>query len=219
MTLARSPIARTGTLNRKTPLPRAAAPAVGKPRTKKCKVCRAQFEPRMPLQVACGMACAIADGKKTTAMQKAKAKKEERAQDRQAKRERMSPAKLAEPVRKLAQKYAVLRDREYGCISCDKGAHWHGVWHGSHFKSVGSNSALQFNLWNINKACDQCNYFMGGNIGPYETRLRQKYGDERVDWLKNHPRGREYSLEYLDRLAAILRKKIRRLERKNHADF
>jgi hypothetical protein len=198
-------------ITRKAPLPRQAAPAVGKPRQKSCKVCRARFEPRMPLQVACGLACAAEHGKKVTAQQKAKAKKTERAQDRQAKRELMSPAKLAEPVRKLAQKYAVLRDREYGCISCDKGPHWHGVWHGSHFKSVGSNSALQFNLWNINKACDQCNYFLAGNIGPYETRLRQKYGDERVDWLKNHPRSREYSIEYLDRLSAILRKKIRRI--------
>jgi hypothetical protein len=87
------------------------------------------------------------------------------------------------------------------------------VWQGSHFKSVGSNSALQFNLWNIHKACDQCNYFKAGNIAPYETRLRQKYGDEHVDWLKNHPREREYTQEYLDRLARILRKKIRRREK------
>ncbi|MEX5385685.1 recombination protein NinG, partial [Cronobacter muytjensii] len=103
----------------------------------------------------------------------------------------------------------------YGCISCDKPAHWTGgKWHGSHFKSVGSNSALQFNLLNINKSCDQCNFFMAGNIGPYETRLRQKIGDEKVDWLKNHPRGREYTPEYLDRLARILRKKIRRTEKR-----
>lgn len=166
------------------------------------------------MQVACGIPCAIELAAKITAAQKAKAARQERAQDRQQKRALMSPAKLAEPVRKLAQRYAVLRDHEYGCISCDKGPHWHGVWHGSHFKSVGSSSALQFNLWNINKACDQCNFFLAGNIGTYETRLRQKYGDERVDWLKNHPRSREYPSEYIDRLAAVLRKKIRRQERR-----
>ena len=148
------------------------------------------------------------------AKQKAAKAKAERAADARKKREAKTPAQLAEPVRKLAQRYAVLRDHAYGCISCDKGPHWHGVWHGSHFKSVGSNSALQFNLLNINKACDQCNYFLSGNIGPYETRLRQKHGDEVVDWLKNHPRSREYTTEYLDRLAAILRKKIRRLEKR-----
>lgn len=197
---------------RATPAPHEAKPKPG-PKPKKCKVCRGSFLPRSPLASTCGIPCAIEHGKRVTAQQKAKQQRQERAQDRQQKRALMSPAKLAEPVRKLAQRYAVLRDHDYGCISCDKGPHWHGVWHGSHFKSVGSNSALQFNLWNINKACDQCNYFLSGNIGPYETRLRQKLGDEKVDWLKNHPRSREYTTDYLDRLAAILRKKIRRLEK------
>lgn len=181
-------------------------PAAG-PRKRKCAVCRQPFAPRSMTHKACKPECA-----ESLALQ-IKAKRE-RADDRRRKKEAKTPAQLAEPVRKLAQRYSVLRDNAYGCISCDKGPHWHGVWHGSHFKSVGSNSALQFNLWNINKSCDQCNYFMAGNIGPYETRLRQKYGDERVDWLKSHPRSREYTPEYLDRLAAILRKKIRRLEKR-----
>lgn len=158
----------------------------------------------------CGVIVAMAAGAKRAAL----LARAQRAKDKERKRELSTPAQLAEPVRKLAQKYAVLRDRDYGCISCDKGPHWHGVWHGSHYKSVGSNSALQFNLWNINKACDQCNYFLSGNIGPYRARLCQKLGEERVEWLDNHPRSREYTPEYLDRLARILRKKIRRLEKR-----
>jgi hypothetical protein len=199
--MIRSPIARTGTLK----------PA----RTRKCAVkgCANRFQPPHSFVKWCSPACGAAIALGKLAKQKAAQAKVERAEDRQKKKALKSPAQLSEPVRKLAQRYAVLRDREYGCISCDKGPHWHGVWHGSHFKSVGSNSALQFNLWNIHKACDQCNFFLAGNIGPYETRLRQKYGDERVDWLKNHPRSRSYTPEYLDRLAAILRKKIRRIQK------
>lgn len=186
------------------------------PKTRKCKAkgCMARVVPGPDSRVTwCSEECSVSVALEAGAARKAKLAKAERAADKQRKRDASTPAELAAPVRKLAQRYAVLRDRDYGCISCDKGPHWHGVWHGSHFKSVGSNSALQFNLWNINKACDQCNYFLAGNIGPYETRLRQKYGDERVDWLKNHPRGREYTPEYLDRLAKILRKKIRRIEK------
>ena len=154
------------------------------------------------------------------AKQRAAKAKVERAEYRKIKQKSKTPAQLAEPVRKLAQRYAVLRDHAYGCISCDKGPHWTGgVWHGSHYKSVGSSSALQFNLLNINKACDQCNFFLAGNIGPYETRLRQKIGDEKVDWLKNHARSREYTPEYLARLSAILRKKIKRQEARIKAEL
>lgn len=212
------------TLQRKTPMvrtffkPSAPKPAKG-PKPKKCanKECRQPYmpDPKQPFKVWCSDDCATAIALERLAKQKAAKAKAERAADKQAKKAHKTAAQLAEPVRKLAQKYAVLRDRDYGCISCDKGPHWHGVWHGSHFKSVGSNSALQFNLLNIHKACDQCNFFLAGNIANYETRLRQKIGDEKVDWLKNHPRSREYSIDYLDRLAAILRKKIRRLEKRH----
>jgi hypothetical protein len=184
-------------------------PKPGKgPRKRLCAVCRESFPKQRMGQQVCGPLCA-------RKFAEAIAAKQERKADKQRKKESLTLAQRAEPVRKLAQRYAVLRDHAYGCISCDKGPHWTGgKWHGSHFKSVGSNSALQFNLWNIQKACEQCNYFMAGNIGPYETRLRQKYGDERVDWLKCHPREREYPQDYLDRLAAILRKKIRRAEKR-----
>lgn len=203
---------------RKTPMPRTSKPATGKPKPKKCKLrtCRKPYtpDPKQPFKVWCSDDCGAAIALERLAKQKVAQGKRERAEHIKKKQAAKTPAQLAEPVRKLAQKYSVLRDRDYGCISCDKGPHWHGVWHGSHFKSVGSNSALQFNLCNINKACDQCNFFLAGNIGPYETRLRQKIGDDRVDWLKNHPRSREYTPEYLTRLASILRKKIKRLERK-----
>lgn len=186
-------------------------------RTRKCaaKGCMARVVPGEDARVTwCSDDCGVTVALQAGAARKAKVAQAERAKDKARKRELSTPAELAAPVRKLAQRYAVLRDRDYGCISCDKGPHWHGVWHGSHFKSVGSSSALQFNLWNINKACDQCNFFLAGNIGPYETRLRQKLGDDKVDWLKNHPRTREYTPEYLDRLARILRKRIRRLEKR-----
>jgi predicted nucleic acid-binding Zn ribbon protein len=209
MTLTRSTPLRRTPFKRKPLGQREPVLTSTAPRRRKCVVCEEPFKPQRLGQKVCGPTCAQVQGRLDTERQERKALKA-------AKAAMKTPAQLAEPVRKLAQRYAVLRDRDCGCISCDKPAHWTGgKWHGSHFKSVGSNSALQFNLLNIHKACDQCNYFMAGNIGPYETRLRQKIGDEKVDWLKCHPRSREYTPEYLARLAAILRKKIKRLERRS----
>lgn len=217
--MKRSAFKSTGKpLERRTPF-LAKPQADKKPRPKRCKAkgCHETYlpDPKQPWKDWCSDDCAVSIALARVAKKKEAAARAERAEDRRRKREHLTLAEKAEPVRKLAQRCAVLRDWHYGCISCDKGPHWSGgKWHGSHFKSVGSNSALQFNLWNIHKACDQCNYFNAGNIGPYETRLRQKIGDYKVDWLKSAPRERRYSDEYLERLACILRKKIRRLEKR-----
>lgn len=189
-------------------------PAKG-PKLHKCAVrsCRAEFLRTQPFIRWCSPECGAALAMEKIAKQKAAKEKSERAADRKRKAEGMSIPDRLEICQKLANKYAVLRDYKYGCISCEKGPWWTGgVWHGSHFKSVGSNSALRFNLLNIHKACDQCNFFRSGNIINYEPRLAQKIGADRVEWLRNHPRSRIYTAEYLIRLAIILRKKIKRQE-------
>lgn len=187
------------------------------PKLHKCKVrtCRAEFVKLRPFEDWCSPECGTILALEKLAKQREAKAKAERAADRKRKEEGMDPKQRLSLVQDLANKYAVLRDRDDGCISCDKGPHWTGgSWHGSHFKSVGSNSALRFNLLNIHKACDQCNWHKGGNIVNYEPRLRIKIGDERVEWLRNHPRLRKYTTEYLQRLARVLRKKIKRLERR-----
>lgn len=208
-------MARTG-FSAKNPAAEA-KPSKG-PRLRKCanKACRSpyQHDARQSFKNWCSDDCGTSLALEKLAKAKAAKAKAERAADRKRKQEGMSLADRKEAVQKLVNRYAVLRDHGYGCISCDKGPNWQGVWHGSHFKSVGSNSALRYNLLNVNKACSQCNFFQGGNIANYETRLREKIGDERVDWLKNHPRSREYTHDYLIRLAGILRKKIRRLSKR-----
>lgn len=184
------------------------------PKMRKCKVraCRCSFLPDKPFIHWCSPECGTVLALEKLAKQKIAKAKSERAEDKRRKEQGMRHADRLELVQKLANKYAVLRDHLDGCISCDKGPHWNGTWHGSHYKSVGSNSALRFNLFNINKSCSQCNWHKAGNIADYEPRLVLKWGADCVEWIKNHPRSREYSAEYLIRLAAILRKKIKRQE-------
>ena len=190
-------------------------PAKG-PKLYKCAVreCRKPYERTRPFIKWCCDDCATVLALEKLAKQKASKAKAERAADKLRKEEGMPLKDRLKATEQLINRYVVLRDRHDGCISCEKGAHWDGVWHASHFKSVGSNSALRFNLWNINKSCSQCNLFRSGNIAMYEPRLVQKIGSERVEFLKYADRSRVYDTEYLMRLSSIMRRKIKRLERK-----
>lgn len=190
-------------------------PAKG-PKPSKCAVksCRAEFVRPQAFVKWCSPECGATLAMEKLAKQKAAKAKAERAEAKRRKEEGMPIRERMKATEKLVNRYVVLRDREYGCISCYMPSHYDGAWHASHFKSVGSNSALRFNLWNINKSCAQCNLFKSGNIAEYEVRLKLKIGAERVEWLKNHARSREYTAEYLKRLSAIMRKKIARLERR-----
>ena len=198
--------------------PAAAKPAKG-PRPKKCanRDCRAEYLPdaRQPWKNWCSDDCALVIALMNLAKKKSAKAKAERAADRKRKEEGMPHKERLEAVQKLANRIAVLRDWNDGCISCDKGPNWQGgAWHGSHYKSVGSNSALRFNLYNISKACSQCNWHKGGNIADYSPRLAVKWGADRLEWLNNHPRSREYSTEYLMRYASIARRWIKRREKR-----
>jgi hypothetical protein len=115
--------------------------------------------------------------------------------------------------RDIVQAIARIRDRHDGCISCHMGANYGGRWHGSHFRPAGNNSAVQFHLWNINKACAQCNLFKGGNVTAYRPRLVEKIGEDRVKWLESQNQVAKYTREYLLRFKKVMGKRMRRMER------
>lgn len=183
-------------------------------KAKKCKSCREPFTPSRPLQSACGVQCAIA----LTSAAKEKARKDKEAVERKEHRvakERVKPRqKWLKEAEQAVNKYVRLRDAHLGCVSCDKPATWQGQWHASHLRSVGSSSAVRFNLWNINKSCSVCNSHLSGNLTEYLPRLRQKIGDAKVDWLYAQNQPASYSIEYLKRLKTIFNKRCRMLERR-----
>lgn len=141
----------------------------------------------------------------------------ERAQIKKRKEALKSVSEWEDECRKVVQKIARIRDRHDGCISCHVGPNYGGVWHGSHYRSVGAASGVQFNLWNIHKACEQCNFFKGGNREGYRPRLIQKIGIERVEWLDAQNNvtkraGPEY-VGYLQRFKRVMGKRLRRMEK------
>jgi len=118
----------------------------------------------------------------------------------------------ASDAQKQINKYVRLRDRTKKCISCDKPDR--GQLHASHWKSVGSNSALRFCLWNIHASCVSCNKWRSGAIGDYTPRLIDKIGQEKVDWLETQNHTVKYDIDYLKRLKKVFAKRCRTLERR-----
>jgi hypothetical protein len=168
-----------------------------------CEVCRKEFKPWNTMVRVCSQRCA-------EKVPKIARKAHKEAKDRTQKLSHW--LKLTEAV---INAYVRARDRNLGCVSCDKPASWGGQWHASHFRSVGAASGLRFHLWNVHKACGfVCNHHKSGNIAEYEPRLRAKIGDEKVDWLKTQNQRTVYTREYLARLRKVFAKKTRRLERR-----
>ncbi len=185
------------------------------PKPKRCKHCRIKPVLR-PGAIACGPECAMALGDEAKAKKARIAAKRERLDDIARRDNLRSNEDEADLTQSVVNGYVNVRDAGKPCISCDKPDV--GVRNASHFKSRGSNSALRFNLWNIHSACYSCNMKKGGNIHGYRPRLEAKIGADKVEWLDNHPRSREYSKEYLRRMRAIFAKKTRRLQRRQSPD-
>ena len=175
-------------------------------RPKKCRGCGEKFTPARPLQVACSPNCAYA-------VARANGTKRRAAQYRVDKEKSKTVSEHSAEAKVIMQKYARLRDRNLGCCSCDKPKEWSGQWHGSHYRPA-TNSAIRFNLWNINKSCSVCNNHKSGNHAGYTPKLIEKIGQDKVDWLNSQNQVVKYSIEYLVRLKKIFKEKIRRLEKR-----
>jgi hypothetical protein len=211
MALARKEMVRTG-FKRAEP-----KPSKG-PKLKKCRVCKEPYEPRSPMQRACSTTCAIADGKRVTALQKAKAQRQERAQDK-AKLESMKPAKWWKAKAKTAMHlYVRTRDAGKPCASCDtillQLGRPGGDYDAGHLRSVGSAKHLEFDERNVFGQCKYCNDHLKGNQLEYERRLRLLKGDQFVDELRADNTSRHYKIADYQAIELYYKNKLKQLKEK-----
>ena len=183
-------------------------------KTKKCKICKEPFIPVRPLQICCSPTCAMTHARNKGAKATAEKYRREARTRRQAINDLRPTSYYIRHAQSALNRYVRLRDKDQGCISCDKPSSWYGQWHASHFRPAGNNSAIRFNLWNIHKSCSICNNWKSGNLAEYEPNLRVKIGDAKVDWLKSQTQSAKYNKEYLERLKKVFTKKANRLERR-----
>lgn len=181
---------------------------------KKCKECKTPFIPSRPLQAVCSPLCGLTMARAKREKEEAKERAAERKADREKKVKLKSRKQWLDECQSIVNKYVRLRDRNLPCCSCDRPAAWDGQWHASHLRSVGAASAVRFHLWNIHKGCSICNNHLSGNIGDYLPRIRARIGDDKVDWLYTQNQLRSYDIPYLQRLKAVMGKRVRRLEKR-----
>lgn len=148
---------------------------------KRCKVCRAQYSPRSTLQKVCGVPCAIR-------FQEIEKDKEFNAETRRLKKavSENDVSLWRDKAQKMFNAYIRLRDKNHGCISCDKPSTWSGgIWAAGHYKTIGARPDLRFNEDNVHKQCNfDCNQKKSGNVLAYRKKLISKIGIERVEILE-----------------------------------
>ena len=163
--------------------------------TRRCKVCRKAFDPRLPMQSVCSPACALTLAKSA----RAKAEKAEQVKQRKADRERREKLKSRRDWEREAQQAfnAWVRERDAGrpCISC--GRHHTGQMHAGHYLSVGARPELRFEPLNVWLQCAPCNTYLSGNAVLFRRALVREIGEDKVQWLEGPHEPKKYTVEQL----------------------
>lgn len=188
---------------------------------KKCKApgCGKHFKPTMTTQKVCSIACAKAMAKDPK-LQKvaAKAITKQARQDLQERREKLKTRREHMAEAQTAFN-AYIRERDTGlpCISCDSNPSDHDLitgsrWDAGHYRSVGACPELRFEPLNVHRQCVKCNRSLSGNAVEYRIRLVKRIGADQVDWLEGPHKPQRLTIEDLQAIKALYRKKIRDLK-------
>lgn len=182
-------------------------------RPKKCRnpECRETFVPARPLQIVCGMTCALALAKVQMAQEAKRQGQQARAKQREAMAKVKTRAEHLKEAQAAFNAWVRERDRDLPCISC--GRHHQGQYHAGHYRSVGSSPALRFEELNVHKQCAPCNNHKSGNAIEYRLGLVRKIGAELVEWLEGPHPAKRYSIEDLQGIKAHYRALFRDLKR------
>jgi hypothetical protein len=181
---------------------------------KRCKACKAEFNPVRPLQSVCGPMCALEVSRQAAEKKKAK----EAQEDRKKTREKLAALTTKPQLVKIAQvsfnKFIRERDLLKPCISCGKPPDDSANgWDASHYRSVGSSPHLRFVEDNCHKSCKHCNQYLAGNIVEYRKGLIERIGLERVEQIEADQTVRKYTKEGLQEIARHYNAEARRLKK------
>jgi hypothetical protein len=177
---------------------------------KTCAHCASKFIPQRAMQSVCSPICA------------ARKVKSDKAKGRAELRGRKAAIKprskwLAE-CQAIVNKYVRLRDMRagHGCISCGArpDAKFGGAMDAGHFRSVGSAPHLRFYLPQIALQCVKCNRYLSGNAVEMRRGLIARLGLAKVETIEAMQGVAKWDVAYLQRLKAIVSKKMRRLEKR-----
>lgn len=177
---------------------------------KKCKQCKSEFQPRVPLQFICTPKCSI---------DYVKAKSEEKEKKDWAKRKKEGLEKLKtkseyeKDLEKEVNQIVRFIDRGHPCISSGRDKY---TVNAGHMYSVGSTPSLRFNLLNIFAQSVSDNMYKGGAPREYMEGLCKTFGEEtanEITQLKAMYREIQLSIPELKEIIKVARECVRDLKK------
>jgi hypothetical protein len=106
---------------------------------------------------------------------------------KEKKRELLTHGQVEGILQSIINTIIRLIDIDRGCISCDHGWDTNKTrqMHAGHRLSVGSNSTLRFNAYNIFLQCSICNNYLSGNERNFDLGIIKHWGAEYINKLES----------------------------------
>jgi hypothetical protein len=168
---------------------------------KKCKNCKAGFEPIKFNQKYCLDPECIKVWIEATKLKEWKKRKTEIKEKLQTVQE----------LTKLAQtyfnSYIRNRDRNKGCISC--GSPLGQKFDASHYYSAGGHCNVRFDEDNVHASCVYCNQWLHGNLLNYQIGLVKRIGERIFELNEKAHQTRKFTREELKDIISIYKEKIK----------
>jgi len=177
---------------------------------RKCKHCKGEYVPLLPMQTVCGWECAQALAEKKREKEKLEAAKIERAADRAKKESLKNRAQWMREAQTAWNGYVRMRDYGKPCASCGAKPEqkYGGTMDCSHYRSVGAAPHLRFHLHNAASACVKCNRYLGGNVVALRAGLIERIGTDKIEAIDANNEIRKFDIEYLKRIKKIFTRKM-----------
>ena len=181
---------------------------------KKCKVCRAEYQPIKPLQKVCNYDCALS----LAASTRAKEEKVARVKERKADKEKLEKFKTIAQLIAAAQfhfnLFIRLRDKDKGCFVCGRPfADVPGqVQHAGHVRSRGAAGHLRFNEDNCLGECEGCNGPHGAKPHQIKAGAIARIGKERYEALEADNEPHKWGRDELKAIKAKYQAKTKELK-------
>lgn len=172
----------------------------------KCKVCKSEYIKRSITHKTCSIECSIAY------IESEKKKLNNRIY-KQDKEKLKTLSDYKREAQQAVNAWVRWRDRNLGCISCDKPATWSGQWHAGHYLSRGANPALALNESNIHRQCSVCNNWLSGNQQAYRSRLIERIGIDKVEWIEGPHEPAKLSRDDLVKIRDDYRMRLRQAKK------
>lgn len=172
---------------------------------KKCRVCKALFNPFRSTQVVCNYLCAqlYADE-----LNRKKELKDWKIKKAKMKEDLMSLSDWLKIAQTHFNTYIRQRDKDQLCISCQKPPLKKNA---GHFFNANNHYSVRFDERNVNLQCEHCNTFLSGNLIPYRENLIKKIGiQEFEDLSKIANETRKFNIQEVKELINIYKNKIKK---------